>query len=70
MNDYKEESLSLFNLYINEIELQWLQVLSEGWAYPLQGFMRENEYLECLHFNCVTKNSGEIFFAPNAYISF
>ena len=27
-----------------------LQVLSEGWAMPLKGFMREREYLQCLHF--------------------
>ena len=26
------------------------QVLSEGWATPLTGFMREREYLQCLHF--------------------
>ena len=28
----------------------YLQVLSEGWAIPLKGFMREREYLQCLHF--------------------
>ena len=26
------------------------QVLSEGWAMPLKGFMREREYLQCLHY--------------------
>ena len=26
------------------------QVLSEGWATPLKGFMKEREYLQCLHF--------------------
>lgn len=36
------------------IDLQWLQVLSEGWASPLGGFMRERQYLQCLHF-------GQIF---------
>ena len=29
------------------------QVLAEGWASPLKGFMREEEYLQCLHFNCL-----------------
>ena len=28
----------------------WLQVLSEGWATPLRGFMREDQYLQCIHF--------------------
>lgn len=40
------ESKSLPHLDISAVELQWLQVLSEGWAYPLKGFMRENEYLQ------------------------
>uniref|UniRef100_A0A915CUL3 Adenylyl-sulfate kinase n=1 Tax=Ditylenchus dipsaci TaxID=166011 RepID=A0A915CUL3_9BILA len=31
------------------VDLQWLQVLSEGWATPLTGFMRERQYLQCLH---------------------
>ena len=30
-----------------------LQVLAEGWATPLTGFMREREYLQCLHFGCL-----------------
>ena len=25
--------------------------MSEGWATPLKGFMREREYLQCLHFS-------------------
>ena len=28
-------------------------MLSEGWATPLTGFMREKEYLQCLHFGCL-----------------
>ncbi|XP_031625687.1 bifunctional 3'-phosphoadenosine 5'-phosphosulfate synthase isoform X2 [Contarinia nasturtii] len=51
------EAVSLFKsslyLEISTVELQWLQVLSEGWAYPLRGFMREEEYLQVLHFNCI-----------------
>ncbi|KAI1732884.1 adenylylsulfate kinase domain-containing protein [Ditylenchus destructor] len=31
------------------VDLQWLQVLAEGWATPLPGFMRERQYLQCLH---------------------
>lgn len=47
------EAKSLPTLSISTVELQWLQVLSEGWASPLNGFMREDEYLQALHFNCV-----------------
>ncbi|CRK99706.1 CLUMA_CG012967, isoform B [Clunio marinus] len=47
------EAKTLQTLKISEVELQWLQVLSEGWASPLNGFMNENEYLQTLHFNCL-----------------
>lgn len=47
------EAKTLPSLEISTVELQWLQILSEGWAYPLRGFMRENEYLQALHFNCI-----------------
>lgn len=54
------ESKSLPHLDITTVEMQWLQVLAEGWAYPLKGFMRENEYLQvwcasvfvCTHSTC------------------
>ncbi len=36
-----------------QLDLQWVQVLSEGWATPLTGFMRETEFLQSLHFNCL-----------------
>ena len=29
------------------------QVLTEGWATPLTGFMREREFLQCQHFGCL-----------------
>ncbi|KAM3606324.1 uncharacterized protein V6R79_014272 [Siganus canaliculatus] len=35
---------------ITKLDLQWVQVLSEGWASPLKGFMREREFLQVLHF--------------------
>ncbi|KAL3319388.1 Bifunctional 3'-phosphoadenosine 5'-phosphosulfate synthase 2 [Cichlidogyrus casuarinus] len=46
----RQEMLYLPNLAISDVDLQWIQVLSEGWAVPLTGFMREKEYLEVLHF--------------------
>uniref|UniRef100_A0A8C5FKY3 sulfate adenylyltransferase n=1 Tax=Gadus morhua TaxID=8049 RepID=A0A8C5FKY3_GADMO len=38
---------------IGKVDMQWVQVLAEGWATPLNGFMREREYLQCLHFDCL-----------------
>lgn len=35
-------------------------MLSEGWAYPLKGFMREDEFLQSLHFNCLVKEANGI----------
>ncbi|GAB1609973.1 hypothetical protein Ahia01_001283200 [Argonauta hians] len=40
-------------LNITKLDLQWVQVLSEGWASPLMGFMTETEYLQCQHFGCL-----------------
>lgn len=42
---------------ITSLDLQWLQVLSEGWATPLSGFMREKEYLQSQHFG-TQQNEG------------
>ncbi|XP_056018272.1 bifunctional 3'-phosphoadenosine 5'-phosphosulfate synthase-like isoform X2 [Ostrea edulis] len=49
----KVEADQLPSLSINKIDLEWTQVLSEGWATPLSGFMREREYLQCQHFGCL-----------------
>lgn len=47
----KRDALSLPRIKLSRIDLQWVHVLSEGWASPLSGFMRENEFLQTLHFN-------------------
>ncbi|KAL3284750.1 hypothetical protein HHI36_018893 [Cryptolaemus montrouzieri] len=52
------EAASLPGINLSEVDLQWLQVLSEGWAAPLKGFMREDQYLQTLHFNCLL-NDGK-----------
>ena len=51
-----EEAAELECLQLTETSVQWLQVLSEGWATPLRGFMREKEYLSCLHFSSIFEN--------------
>lgn len=42
----KEEAMHLPRLDIEKIDMQWIQVLAEGWATPLNGFMNEEEYLQ------------------------
>ncbi|XP_054265138.1 bifunctional 3'-phosphoadenosine 5'-phosphosulfate synthase 2 isoform X2 [Macrosteles quadrilineatus] len=46
-----EEASHLPALAITTVDLQWVQVLAEGWARPLRGFMTEDQYLQSLHFN-------------------
>lgn len=54
------EAESLPKVRLTKIDLEWVHVLSEGWASPLKGFMRENEYLQSLHFNSLRMEDGSI----------
>jgi 3'-phosphoadenosine 5'-phosphosulfate synthase len=47
------EAETLPKVEVTKLDMQWLQVLGEGWATPLTGFMREREFLQCQHFNCL-----------------
>uniref|UniRef100_A0A8D3DL62 3'-phosphoadenosine 5'-phosphosulfate synthase 1 n=1 Tax=Scophthalmus maximus TaxID=52904 RepID=A0A8D3DL62_SCOMX len=49
----KADAETLPAVQIGKLDMQWVQVLAEGWATPLNGFMREREYLQCLHFDCL-----------------
>ncbi|KAI9554679.1 hypothetical protein GHT06_019955 [Daphnia sinensis] len=49
----RAEMETLPSLEISQIDLQWVQVLSEGWASPLRGFMREREYLQIMYFKSI-----------------
>ncbi|XP_073970867.1 3'-phosphoadenosine 5'-phosphosulfate synthase isoform X2 [Rhodnius prolixus] len=46
-------------LEIGEVDLQWVQVLAEGWAAPLTGFMTEDQFLKVIHFNCLRDNVNQ-----------
>ncbi|XP_012322993.2 bifunctional 3'-phosphoadenosine 5'-phosphosulfate synthase 2 isoform X1 [Aotus nancymaae] len=50
LDQVRAEAETLPSLSITKLDLQWVQVLSEGWATPLKGFMREKEYLQVMHF--------------------
>ena len=49
-----KEAASLPKVLLTDVDLNWLQVVGEGWAAPLRGFMREGALLETLHFNSIT----------------
>ena len=53
VDEVRAEADGLPSLEISELDLQWVQVLSEGWAKPLKGFMREKQFLQSQHFNCL-----------------
>lgn len=55
--DLIEASRLLPKVDVDKTTFQWAQVIAEGWATPLEGFMRETELLECLHFKTLTVNN-------------
>lgn len=54
----KAEAAAMPAVRMTRVDLEWVHVVSEGWASPLKGFMREEEYLQCLHFNCLRMGDG------------
>lgn len=56
----KKEAENFPSIEITDIDLQWVQVLAEGWAVPLKGFMREDQYLQCQHFNIIEYDGSVI----------
>lgn len=48
-----KEAETLPKALLTDIDLNWLQVIGEGWAAPLKGFMREGTLLQTMHFNSV-----------------
>nr|AHN52256.1 ATP sulfurylase [Cicer arietinum] len=56
----KGEAFSLPRIKLSRIDVEWVHVLSEGWATPLGGFMREREFLQTLHFNSLRLDDGSV----------
>ncbi|OAY50602.1 ATP sulfurylase 2 [Manihot esculenta] len=54
------EAESMPKVRLTKIDVEWVHVISEGWASPLTGFMRENEYLQSLHFNSLRMADGTV----------
>lgn len=58
VDEVRQETETMHQLEVSKLDVQWIQVLSEGWATPLRGFMRETEYLQTLHFNNIKSADG------------
>uniref|UniRef100_A0A6M2EXP0 sulfate adenylyltransferase n=1 Tax=Populus davidiana TaxID=266767 RepID=A0A6M2EXP0_9ROSI len=54
------EAESMPKARLAKIDVEWVHVISEGWASPLKGFMRENQYLQSLHFNSLRMENGTV----------
>ncbi|MCO5580442.1 hypothetical protein L7F22_034308 [Adiantum nelumboides] len=54
------EASSLPCIPLTPIDVEWVHVVSEGWASPLRGFMRQAEYLQALHFNSLRLTDGSL----------
>ncbi|XP_050364034.1 ATP sulfurylase 2 [Argentina anserina] len=54
------EAEALPKVKLTQIDLEWVHVISEGWSSPLRGFMREEEYLQSLHFNSLRMKDGSV----------
>lgn len=67
---YMSSALSILHacdISFPQLDLQWVQVLAEGWASPLKGFMREREFLQVLHFGNLLDGEREL--QPLAFVS-
>lgn len=56
----RREAERLPRVELGRVDLEWVHVLSEGWASPLRGFMREAEFLQTLHFNSLRLDDGSV----------
>ncbi|KAF8394360.1 hypothetical protein HHK36_020568 [Tetracentron sinense] len=59
-DEKKKEAMSIPRIKLSRIDLQWVHVLSEGWASPLRGFMRESGFLQTLHFGSLRLDDGSV----------
>jgi len=60
---YLSKASKMKKLPLSEEEFQWVHVLAEGWAAPLDGFMTEEQYLQSTHFSHIVSN-GEFVPMP------
>ena len=51
-----EEYKNIEVIDVDVEQAEYLQTIAQGWAYPLDRFMNEQELLECMHLKSITKN--------------
>ena len=54
----RAEAAALPKIQLARVDWEWVHTVAEGWASPLKGFMRQNEYLQALHFNSLRLPDG------------
>lgn len=54
----RREAAGMAKVALSRMDVEWVHVLSEGWASPLRGFMRAHEFLQTLHFNSLRLADG------------
>ena len=54
------EAATLPKVPLTDVDVNWLQVVGEGWAAPLRGFMREGALVQTLHFNSLLVDSANL----------
>jgi len=59
------EAAGLPKVPLTDVDTNWLQVVAEGWAAPLRGFMREGALVQTLHFNSLLVDASN---ASNSYL--
>jgi 3'-phosphoadenosine 5'-phosphosulfate synthase len=56
----KKEAAGMESVTLTSEDLEWVHVLAEGWASPLDGFMTEKQYLSCLHYQMLSEGGSVI----------
>ncbi|CAH0485186.1 unnamed protein product [Peronospora farinosa] len=59
-SSYPDNYDTLPRVLLRDEDVHWLQVIGEGWAAPLRGFMREGVYLQSLHFSSVLYDTDNL----------
>lgn len=59
------EAAALPSVPLTDIDVNWLQVIGEGWTAPLTGFMREGTLVQALHFNSMLSDPTNLTGTPN-----
>jgi 3'-phosphoadenosine 5'-phosphosulfate synthase len=54
----------MVSLPLSQEEMEWVHVLAEGWATPLEGFMTERQYLQSLHYEHLVLPDGSMVPMP------